>query len=97
MLLIKPLGESLAKYGHRVGSRGPASAARPPGLVEFEPGPPGPRLSVVAGWLAPGPILEFRVPDRGEPHLYRVRVLEVAAGEGHRLLGPEAYRAAVAN
>ncbi|MCY4353484.1 MAG: hypothetical protein OXC09_01680 [Truepera sp.] len=91
MLLIKPLSESLAKYEHRMGSRGPASAARARARI--------PRVRVAraapvrrGGRAAHG--THPRVPGAA-PHLYRVR--EVAAGEDHRLLDPEAYRAAAAN
>ena len=48
------------------------------------------------GDMGNGPVLKFRVPDRRDAHLQRVRVLEVA-GDDHRLLDPEAYWAAVAN
>ena len=42
-----------------------------------------------------GAVLEFRVPDRKLAGLYSVRVVEVA-GEDHRLLEPDGYRAAIA-
>ena len=55
----------------------------------------GPWRFVVAGTLAGGPVIEFRVPDRNLAGLYSVRVVEVA-GADHRLLEPDEYRAAVA-
>ena len=48
----------------------------------------------MAGVLRPGPLVQFRVPDRGQFALYRVRVLEVT-GEGYGLRDPTEYRAVV--
>ena len=68
---------------------------RAPGLDLYAGGEgEGPRRFVIAGTLGTGPVLEFRVPDRRLAGLYTVRVLEVA-GEDHRLLEPDGYRAAV--
>ncbi|MYA32414.1 MAG: hypothetical protein F4037_01600 [Gemmatimonadales bacterium] len=50
---------------------------------------------VVAGPLEDGPLLSFRVPDRGRVDLYRVRVLEVT-GQDYALEDPEEYRAVAA-
>ena len=54
----------------------------------------GPRRFVLAGGMRTGPVLEFQVPDRNLTALYSVRVVEVA-GEDHRLLEPDDYRAAI--
>ena len=74
---------------------GPAiDAVRAPGRELYESSAPGPRRIVVAGVLRPGPLVQFRVPDRGQFALYRVRVLEVT-GEGYGLRDPTEYRAVV--
>ena len=69
---------------------------RAPGLDLYGAGERGngPWRFVVAGRLANGPVVEFDVPDRSQVHLYTVRVLEVA-GDDHRLLDADGYRAAV--
>ena len=69
-------------------------AVRAPGFELYESSAPGPRRIVVAGVLRPGPLVQFRVPDRGQLPLYRVRVLEVT-GEGYGLRDPTEYRAMV--
>ena len=69
-------------------------AVRAPGLELYESSAPGPHRIVVAGVLRPGPLVQFRVPDRGQFALYRVRVLEVT-GEGYGLRDPTEYRAVV--
>ena len=69
-------------------------AVRAPGLELYESSSPGPHRIVVAGVLRPGPLVQFRVPDRGQFALYRVRVLEVT-GEGYGLRDPTEYRAVV--
>ena len=69
-------------------------AVRAPGLELYESSSPGPRRIVVAGVLRPGPLVQFRVPDRGQFALYRIRVLEVT-GEGYGLRDPTEYRAVV--
>ncbi|MDE0357253.1 MAG: cadherin-like beta sandwich domain-containing protein [Gammaproteobacteria bacterium] len=53
-----------------------------------------PRRFVLAGGMRTGPVLEFQVPDRNLAASYSVRVVEVA-GEDHRLLEPDDYRAAI--
>ena len=50
---------------------------------------------VVAGPLESGPLLRFRVPDRGQLARYRVRVLQVT-GEDYGLVDAGEYRAAAA-
>ena len=68
---------------------------RAPGLELYESGEgTGPRRFVVAGALGDGPVIEFRVPDMRLAGLYTVRVVEVA-GEDHRLLDAEDYRAEI--
>ena len=74
---------------------GPAvDAVRAPGFELYESSSPGRHRIVVAGSLRPGPLVEFRVPDRNQFALYRVRVLEVT-GEGYGLRDPTEYRAVV--
>ena len=51
---------------------------------------------VVAGPLESGPLLRFRVPDRGRLGLYRVRVLQVT-GEDYALGDTGEYRAVAAS
>ena len=63
-------------------------------LYESEQGD-GPRRFVIAGEMRNGPVLEFQVPDRRLAGLYSVRVVEVA-GEDHRLLAPDGYKAGIA-
>ena len=63
-------------------------------LYESEQGD-GPRRFVLAGEMRNGTVLEFQVPDRRLAGLYSVRVVEVA-GEDHRLLEPDGYRAGIA-
>ena len=70
---------------------------RAPGLELYESGEgSGPRRFVIAGTLGNSPVLEFQVPDMRQAGLYTVRVLEVA-GEDHRLLDAEDYRAGIAS
>ena len=74
---------------------GPAiDAVRAPGFELYESSAPGPQRIVVAGSLRPGPFVQFRVPDRGQFALYRVRVLQVT-GEDYGLRDPTEYRAVV--
>ncbi|MCY4646163.1 MAG: hypothetical protein OXE73_04745 [Gammaproteobacteria bacterium] len=69
--------------------------ARAPGLELYAAGEGnGPRRFVLAGDMRTGAVLEFQVPDRRLASLYHVRVIEVA-GEDHRLLEPDDYRAAI--
>ncbi|MYK00406.1 MAG: hypothetical protein F4037_00395 [Gemmatimonadales bacterium] len=73
-----------------------------PGITAFEPAAgldlyrsaaPGRHRIVVAGPLPEnGPLVRFRVPDRGRLALYRVRVLQVT-GEDYALGDPGEYRA----
>ena len=67
---------------------------RAPGLELYESKAPGQHQIVVAGSLRVGPFVQFRVPDRNQFALYRVRVLEVT-GEGYGLRDPTEYRAVV--
>ena len=69
-------------------------AVRTPGYEVYRSGAPGPHQIVVAGALAAGPLVQFRVPDRSRPSLYRVRVLQVT-GEDYGLRHAGEYRAAV--
>ena len=67
---------------------------RAPGLDLYESRAPGPRQIVVAGSLRSGDLVEFKVPDRGQLPLYRVRVVQVT-GEDYALRDPGEYRAAI--
>ena len=69
-------------------------AVRAPGFELYESRVSGRHRIVVAGSLRPGPFVQFRVPDRNQFALYRVRVLEVT-GEGYGLRDPTEYRAVV--
>ena len=71
--------------------------ARAPGGLELYAAGQGngPRRFVIAGDMRNGTVLEFQVPDRRQAGLYTVRVVEVA-GEDHRLLAPDGYRAGIA-
>ncbi len=71
-------------------------AVRAPGFELFESGASGPHQVVVAGALRPGPLMQFRVPDRNRLPLYRIRVVQVA-GDDYRLMGPEDFRVVVTN
>ena len=74
---------------------GIAETVGAPGLELHRSEATGPLRFVVAGELRPGPVLEFRVPDRNQLPLYSVRVLEVATDD-FGLADPDEYRAAVA-
>ena len=63
-------------------------------LLELNASSPTRRRIIVAGDLSAGPVLEFRVPDRGRHGQYRVRLLQVA-GEGYALRDRAAYSAVV--
>ena len=67
-------------------------AVRAPGFELYESRASGRHEIVVAGSLRAGPLVQFRVPDRGQLPLYRVRVLEVA-GEDYELRDAGEYRA----
>ena len=69
-------------------------AVRAPGLELYESSAPGPHRIVVAGSLRAGPLVQFRVPDRTQSALYRVRVIEVT-GDDYQLRDPAEYRAVV--
>ncbi len=69
-------------------------AVRAPGLELYESSVPGPHRIVVAGVLRPGPLVQFRVPDRGQFALYSVRVLEVT-GEDYGLRDAGEYQAVI--
>ena len=65
-----------------------------PGLALYQSESSAPRQIIVAGSLRPGPLVRFRVPDRGQLPLYRVRVLEVT-GEDYGLRDAAEYRAVI--
>ena len=67
-----------------------------PGLELYHSAAPGRDRIVVAGSLEDGPLLRFRVPDRGQLARYRVRVLQVT-GEDYGLRDVGEYRALVAS
>ena len=69
-------------------------AVRAPGLELYESSAPGPHRIVVAGVLRPGPLVQFRVPDRNQFALYRVRVLQVT-GEDDGLRDVGEYQAVI--
>ena len=69
-------------------------AVRAPGFELYESRASGRHEIVVAGSLRAGPLVQFRVPDRGQLPLYRVRVLEVA-GEDYELRDAGQYRAVI--
>ncbi len=69
-------------------------AVRAPGLELYESSAPGPHRIVVAGVLRPGPLVQFRVPDRNQFALYSVRVLEVT-GEDYGLRDAGEYQAVI--
>ena len=74
---------------------GPAVASvHAPGLELYWSGEPGRLRIIVAGSIRAGPLVRFRVPDRAELPLYRVRVLEVT-GEDFGLRDAGEYRAAI--
>ena len=67
---------------------------RAPGLDLYESSAPGRYQVVVAGSLRAGPLMQFKVPDRGQFPLYRVRVVQVT-GEDYALRDPGEYRAVI--
>ena len=69
-------------------------AVRAPGLELYESSAPGPHRIVVAGVLRPGALVQFRVPDRNQFALYRVRVLQVT-GEDYGLRDVGEYQAVI--
>ena len=69
-------------------------AVEAPGLELYHSAVPGRHRIVVAGPLESGPLLRFRVPDRGQLALYRVHVLEVT-GEDYGLRDTGEYLAVI--
>ena len=67
---------------------------RAPGLDLYESRAPGRHQIIVAGSLRAGPVVQFRVPDRGQPTLYRVRILQVT-GEDYGLRDVGEYQAVI--
>ena len=67
---------------------------RAPGLELYESRAPGRHRIIVAGSLRAGALVQFRVPDRGRPTLYRVRILQVT-GEDYGLRDVGEYRAVI--
>ena len=67
---------------------------RAPGLDLYQSSAPGRHQVVVAGALRSGALMQFRVPDRGQLPLYRVRVVQVT-GEDYALRDPGEYRAVI--
>ena len=67
---------------------------RAPGLDLYQSAAPGRHQVVVAGTLRSGALVQFRVPDRGQLPLYRVRVVQVT-GEDYALRDPGEYRAVI--
>ena len=84
-----------ADIGVLIEVEGPGiEAVRAPGYELYQSGAPGPRQIVVAGSLRAGPLVQFRVPDRNQLALYRVRVVEVT-GEDYGLRDAGEYRAVI--
>ena len=77
--------------------KGPGSGAveAAPGLELYHSAAAGKHRIVVAGPLEDGPLVQFRVPDRGRLDRYKVRVLQVT-GEDYALGDPGEYRAVAA-
>ncbi|MXW55364.1 MAG: fibronectin type III domain-containing protein [Gemmatimonadetes bacterium] len=72
---------------------GPAiEAIQAAGLELYESRESGQHQVIVAGSLAAGPLMQFRVPDRNQLPLYRVRVLQVT-DEDYGLRDADEYRA----
>ena len=72
---------------------GPAiEAIQAPGLELYESRESGQHQVIVAGSLGAGPLMQFRVPDRNQLPLYRVRVLQVT-DEDYGLRDADEYRA----
>ena len=67
-------------------------AVEAPSLELYHSAVPGRHRIVVAGSFDNGPLLRFRVPDRGRLARYRVRVLQVT-GEDYGLRDTGEYRA----
>ena len=69
---------------------------RAPGLELYQSSATGRHQIVVAGSLQAGTLVQFRVPDRHQLPLYRVRVVEVT-GEDYGLRDAGDYRAVITN
>ena len=63
-----------------------------PGLELYQSGESGQHQVIVAGSLEAGALMQFRVPDRNQLPLYRIRVLQVT-GEDYGLRNADEYRA----
>ena len=85
----RDIGAMLVVEGPSIGS------VRTPGLdlLASDAFPAGVRI-IVSGELSPGPLLQFRVPDRRDQADYGVRLVEVAA-EGYALRDLAAYEASI--
>ncbi|WP_420633094.1 Calx-beta domain-containing protein [Candidatus Palauibacter sp.] len=69
-------------------------AVQAPGLELYQSSAPGRHQIVVAGSLDAGPLVRFRVPDRGRLAEYRVRVVQVT-GEDYALSDVGEYGAVI--
>lgn len=67
-------------------------AVQAPGLELYESGESGQHQVIIAGRLEAGALMQFRVPDRNQLPLYRVRVLQVT-DEDYGLRDVDEYRA----
>jgi hypothetical protein len=67
-------------------------ALQAPGLELYQSRESGQHQVIVAGSLEAGAFMQFRVPDRNQLPLYRVRVLQVT-GEDYGLRDADEYRA----
>ena len=67
-------------------------AVQAPGLELYQSREAGQHQVIVAGSLEAGALMQFRVPDRNQLPLYRVRVLQVT-GEDYGLRNADEYRA----
>ena len=65
-----------------------------PGLELYESRASGRHQIILMGSLEAGPLMQFRVPDRNQLPLYRVRVVQVT-GEDYRLRDAGEYRAVI--
>lgn len=67
-------------------------ALQAPGLELYQSRESGQHQVIVAGSLEAGALMQFRVPDRNQLPLYRIRVLQVT-GEDYGLRNTDEYRA----
>ena len=95
-LTVEWIGPAAARdIGVLIELEGPGiETVRAPGLDLYQSSAPGRHQVVVAGALRSGALVEFRVPDRGQLPLYRVRVVQVT-GEDYALRDPGEYRAVI--